>query len=196
MKGVIDFLLSTHPAAELLRRNFVFKIVPMLNPDGVINGNYRCSLAGVDLNRQWTNPSKQLMPTIFHLKEMIRRFAEDRELVLYCDMHGHSRSSNIFIYGCDDARAENPNRLLTRVFPHLLWRACSYFSFKDCNFKVQRSKESTARVVVHKELGVMNSFTLEASVRRTAGWRRGSGRGGREGGCGLSRIGCSVWHCL
>jgi hypothetical protein len=30
----------------------------MLNPDGVIHGNYRCSLAGVDLNRQWVNPSK------------------------------------------------------------------------------------------------------------------------------------------
>lgn len=25
----------------------------MLNPDGVIVGNYRCNLAGVDLNRVW-----------------------------------------------------------------------------------------------------------------------------------------------
>ena len=38
--------------AKLLRDNFVFKIIPMLNPDGVINGNYRCNLAGVDLNRR------------------------------------------------------------------------------------------------------------------------------------------------
>lgn len=30
----------------------------MMNPDGVIHGNYRCSLSGVDLNRQWDNPSK------------------------------------------------------------------------------------------------------------------------------------------
>ncbi len=30
----------------------------MLNPDGVINGNYRCSLAGCDLNRRWKNPLK------------------------------------------------------------------------------------------------------------------------------------------
>jgi len=28
----------------------------MLNPDGVIYGNYRCSLLGVDLNRKWTKP--------------------------------------------------------------------------------------------------------------------------------------------
>ena len=37
----------------ILRDHFVFKIVPMLNPDGVVNGNYRCSLSGQDLNRQW-----------------------------------------------------------------------------------------------------------------------------------------------
>ena len=30
----------------------------MLNMDGVINGNYRCNLAGFDLNRQYINPTK------------------------------------------------------------------------------------------------------------------------------------------
>ena len=44
--------------ASLLRRNFVFKVIPMLNPDGVINGNYRCSLAGCDMNRRWKFPSR------------------------------------------------------------------------------------------------------------------------------------------
>jgi murein tripeptide amidase MpaA len=57
MKGAIDFLVSNAPEAVALREKFVFKIIPMLNPDGVINGNYRCSLAGVDLNRRWKNPS-------------------------------------------------------------------------------------------------------------------------------------------
>ena len=58
MNGAIEFLTSSNPEAELLRKNLVFKIVPMLNPDGVINGNYRCSLAGCDLNRRWKTPSK------------------------------------------------------------------------------------------------------------------------------------------
>ena len=52
MHGVLEFLTGKTPEAALLRENFIFKIVPMLNPDGVINGNYRCNLAGVDLNRQ------------------------------------------------------------------------------------------------------------------------------------------------
>ena len=59
MKGVIDFLTDVdNQEAKLLREKFIFKIIPMLNPDGVINGNYRCSLAGCDLNRRWKNPVK------------------------------------------------------------------------------------------------------------------------------------------
>jgi murein tripeptide amidase MpaA len=41
MKGVIDFLTGDTIEAQALRRLFIFKIIPMLNPDGVINGNYR-----------------------------------------------------------------------------------------------------------------------------------------------------------
>jgi cytosolic carboxypeptidase protein 2/3 len=51
VKGIIDYLVGPSLGARILRDNFVFKIVPMLNPDGVINGNTRCNLAGVDLNR-------------------------------------------------------------------------------------------------------------------------------------------------
>lgn len=78
MQGILDCLTADNPVAAALREQYVFKIVPMLNPDGekrlkssylpflflfpiilqqlttyihirnlgVINGNYRCSLAG------------------------------------------------------------------------------------------------------------------------------------------------------
>jgi Predicted carboxypeptidase len=52
MHGVIEFLTSKCVEADVLRQKYIFKIVPMLNPDGVINGNYRCSLIGSDLNRR------------------------------------------------------------------------------------------------------------------------------------------------
>jgi murein tripeptide amidase MpaA len=42
MKGVLDFITDPdNEDAQILRDNFVFKIIPMMNPDGVINGNYR-----------------------------------------------------------------------------------------------------------------------------------------------------------
>jgi cytosolic carboxypeptidase protein 2/3 len=59
MQGLLDFITDPYDKeAALLREHIVFKIIPMLNPDGVVNGNYRCSLAGCDLNRRWKQPSK------------------------------------------------------------------------------------------------------------------------------------------
>lgn len=51
MHGVIDFLVSENKEAIILRNKYIFKIVPMVNPDGVIYGNFRCNLSGADLNR-------------------------------------------------------------------------------------------------------------------------------------------------
>jgi len=70
---IIEYLLSNSQIAKILRENFIFKIVPMLNPDGVILGNYRCNLSLVDLNRQWIDPNKKLHPTIYNAKQMIKR---------------------------------------------------------------------------------------------------------------------------
>ena len=41
MRGVIQFLTGSSDTARALRDRFVFKIVPMLNPDGVFLGNQR-----------------------------------------------------------------------------------------------------------------------------------------------------------
>ena len=68
MKGFIDFLLSNIEEANILRKHFVFRIIPMLNPDGVVYGNYRCSLIGCDLNRKWKSPDRIFQPTIYYNK--------------------------------------------------------------------------------------------------------------------------------
>lgn len=112
--GLIDFLLSSEQEAIELRNKFIFKIIPMLNPDGVIYGNYRSSLLGVDLNRRWKNPSKFLHPTIYYSKSLIKwlnTFSKNPYIisdsnyqiggiVMCCDFHGHSRKKNVFMYGC------------------------------------------------------------------------------------------------
>ena len=178
MKGAIDFLTGDSLDAKMLRDNFVFKVVPMLNPDGVVNGNYRCSLAGADLNRVWAEPNKRAHPTIWHAKAMIRKLTEERETVLFCDMHGHSRKKNVFAYGCQNTKARDalmydengrnpvavPGKLRDKIYPKILSENYpEAFSFPECSFRVQKSKESTARVVVWRELGVADSLTLEAS---------------------------------
>jgi cytosolic carboxypeptidase protein 2/3 len=70
MKGVIDYITGPSLNAKILRDNFVFKIIPMLNVDGVVNGSSRCNLAGVDLNRCWIDPSRKQHPTVYHMKNV------------------------------------------------------------------------------------------------------------------------------
>lgn len=104
---------------QLLRDTFVFKIVPMLNPDGVIVGNYRCSLTGRDLNRNYKTLLKEAFPSIWHTREMIKKLSQEREVILYCDLHGHSRKNNVFIYGCHNNKSME-NRFKEHVFPMML----------------------------------------------------------------------------
>ncbi|XP_025319948.3 cytosolic carboxypeptidase 3 isoform X3 [Canis lupus dingo] len=175
MKGFLDYILGDSSDAQLLRDTFIFKVVPMLNPDGVIVGNYRCSLAGRDLNRNYTSLLKESFPSVWYTRNMIRRLMEKREVILYCDLHGHSRKKNIFMYGCEGSDRCKALYLQQRIFPLMLSKNCpDKFSFSACKFNVQKRKEGTGRVVMWK-MGIKNSFTMEATFcGSTLGNKRGT----------------------
>ncbi|XP_005529186.1 PREDICTED: cytosolic carboxypeptidase 2 [Pseudopodoces humilis] len=175
MRGFLDFLLSAHADARLLRRLFVFKVVPMLNPDGVVVGNSRCSLAGRDPNRAYGMALPGSFPGVWHLRAMVQRVLAEREVLLYCDFHGHSRKNNVFMYGCDAGGDSTGTRLRQRVFPLMLSKnAPDKFSFSSCKFQVQKSREGTGRVSMWR-LGVSHSYTLEVAFSgSTLGERRSS----------------------
>ena len=159
MESVIDFLVGPSDIASWLRDRVVFKIVPMLNVDGVVVGNHRCNLAGLDLNRQWSSPTISQSPTIYHLKQMIETLAaSSRDVLMYCDLHAHSRSKNIFMYGCENRRG-----LSERIIPYMLSCADPSFHFESCDFRVKKSKSNCGRVVVWRQFGLVNSYTMEAS---------------------------------
>ncbi|XP_065366323.1 cytosolic carboxypeptidase Nna1 isoform X4 [Calliphora vicina] len=162
MKGLMDFITGESSVAKRLRHKFIFKLIPMLNPDGVIVGNTRNSLTGKDLNRQYRTVIRETYPSIWYTKALIKRLIDDCGVSMYCDMHAHSRRHNIFIYGCENKR--NPEKKLTeQVFPLMLHKnVADKFSFENCKFKIQRSKEGTGRIVIWM-LGITNSYTIEAS---------------------------------
>jgi len=100
MEGLLTILTGDSQKALDMRDKFLFKVVPMLNPDGVITGNYRTNLAGFDLNRNWSTPDKKFHPTIHFAKKMIEDLGKSKNITLYIDIHNHSRKKNIFSYGC------------------------------------------------------------------------------------------------
>mmetsp|Transcript_19965 Transcript_19965/g.36974 ORF Transcript_19965/g.36974 Transcript_19965/m.36974 type:complete len:796 (+) Transcript_19965:342-2729(+) len=159
MQGILEFLVSNTPEADLLRNLYVFKIVPMLNPDGVIKGNHRCSLAGNDLNRNWKRPRELSHPTISSFKRLIKLFASKFRIDMICDLHGHSRKPNIFMYGCNIPADPSACKL----FPYIVSKVSSVFNFEGCRFGMQKDKESTLRITLFKELRLPMVFTCEAS---------------------------------
>jgi murein tripeptide amidase MpaA len=74
----------------------------MVNPDGVIHGNYRCSLSGRDLNRRWKEANKELFPEIYYIRNQIYEISRSRNIKMILDLHGHTHKKKVFIYGCNN----------------------------------------------------------------------------------------------
>nr|XP_023671106.1 cytosolic carboxypeptidase 4-like [Paramormyrops kingsleyae] len=175
MRGSLEFLCSDDPAAQALREAYIFKVIPMLNPDGVISGSHRCSLSGMDLNRQWGKPDATLSPTIYHTKGLLYYLASvGRSPLVFCDYHGHSRKKNFFLYGCSAKETLQKSGCGVPVtglqedvgyqtIPQALDGVAPAFSLGSCSFVVERSREATARVVVWREMGVLRSYTMEST---------------------------------
>jgi len=163
-QGMIDFLISSHPIARVLRDYLVFKFVPMLNPDGVVLGNYRCSLMGFDLNRYWLEPSSWAHPTIIATKQLLLEMNDDPNISLdfYIDLHAHSTMMNGFMYGNvyeDEDRYERQ-----AVFPKLLCLNAEDFSLSSTSFNRDVVKAGTGRRALGSSLSPQTScYTLEVS---------------------------------
>uniref|UniRef100_A0A8B9ES83 ATP/GTP binding protein like 4 n=1 Tax=Anser cygnoides TaxID=8845 RepID=A0A8B9ES83_ANSCY len=163
-QGIIDFLVSQHPIAKVLRDHLVFKIAPMLNPDGVYLGNYRCSLMGFDLNRHWANPSPWAHPTLHGVKQLIIEMYNNPKINLefYIDIHAHSTMMNGFMYGNIFEDEERFQR--QAVLPKLLCQNAEDFSYSSTSFNRDAVKAGTGRRFLG---GLLNDtsycYTLEVS---------------------------------
>jgi len=65
---MLKYITSNSEDAIFLRSLFTFYVIPMVNPDGVVLGNSRCSFAGIDLNRAWKDPRMDREPEVFRIK--------------------------------------------------------------------------------------------------------------------------------
>lgn len=64
------------------------------------------------------------------------------------------------MYGCNNSKQPED----TRILPYLLSKVSPIFSFESSRFGMQKSKESTARISLYKELKTCpNIFTMEST---------------------------------
>jgi len=155
--------MSDAQEAKELRSRLVFTIVPCLNPDGVIMGNYRTGFSGHDLNRQFAKPDYRLHPTVAAVKQLIGKIASSGNLLACLDLHAHSRKKSVFIYG-PYYPLHSDKYYSMRILPKLICDQGPQFRFPACRFRNEASKRQAARLVIWKELKLANSYTVESSL--------------------------------
>lgn len=98
MLGLINRLLDEDdPVASTLLKKTNFYLVPNMNVDGSILGNLRVNAKGVNLNREWAEPSIENSPEVYFVKEKMKAIGMD-----FClDVHGDEGLPYNFISGIE-----------------------------------------------------------------------------------------------
>ena len=113
VEGICRFLLSDDPRAAGLRRAFVFYVVPMMDPDGIAQGNMYCPVG--NLNRQWGSGTTS---ETTHVEKFIKDLASrGRKLELFMDFHGWCtpERKTIFMAFGKEITSETSERDATRL---------------------------------------------------------------------------------
>ncbi len=99
-EALMDYILSEEEGARALRANTVINVVPMVNPDGVIAGNYRQNRTGRNLNRKWDGSANAATsPEVLVIKEAIDEWVSDGySYDMFLDIHSTSGANPHFAF--------------------------------------------------------------------------------------------------
>lgn len=96
MEGAIDCLTdAADPVGRKLRQLCRFHIVPNANPDGSRRGHLRTNSAGINMNREWDNPSAEKSPEVL----AIRNAMDESGVDFAMDVHGDEAIAAVFLAG-------------------------------------------------------------------------------------------------
>ena len=96
IEGALDMLTDpADPHARKLRQLCRFHVVPNCNPDGSRRGHLRTNAAGVNLNREWHDPSAERSPEVL----AIRNAMDATGVHFAIDVHGDEAIPAVFFAG-------------------------------------------------------------------------------------------------
>ena len=173
IESVINNLLNNSSFSNNLLDKYIFKIIPILNPDGVIHGHYRNNILGKDLNRMWQDPRDILTPTIYYLKKLI----SINKPFFFCDFHGHSNMPNCALYCCSppkkkknkffnypNANTKSYHFYEEKVFMKIFEEEAKFYEKTGEKYTIQKSKLKSARGVIYREFNIYFSYALETGL--------------------------------
>ncbi len=96
MEGALDALTDpADPVGRVLRQRCRLHVVPNVNPDGSRRGHLRTNAIGVNLNREWDNPTPERSPEVVALRGAMDASGVDFSM----DVHGDEAIAAVFLAG-------------------------------------------------------------------------------------------------
>jgi murein tripeptide amidase MpaA len=118
MEGALDMLTDpADPHARVLLEKCRIHVVPNCNPDGSRRGHLRTNFVGVNLNREWAEPSAERSPEVL----CIRNAMDESGVHWAMDVHGDEAIPAAFMAGFEgipswtDVQGERYTRFISRL---------------------------------------------------------------------------------
>lgn len=107
MEGALEALTDpADPVARVLRQKCRLHVVPNANPDGSCRGNLRTNALGVNLNREWHNPTAERSPEVL----AIRNAMDETGVHFAMDVHGDEAIPAVFLAGFEGIPSLKPTQ--------------------------------------------------------------------------------------
>nr|CAI5867766.1 unnamed protein product [Callosobruchus analis] len=164
-QGFTGASVSSNSIASTLRKYVIFKVIPMMNPDGVFIGNYRSTAMGIDLNRSWHLCNPWCHPTIKATRDVLTTIDKSKELQLdfVVDIHAHSSLKGCFVYGNTYEDVYRYERHI--LFPKLLSTVADDYAQSNTMFNSDVNKSGSARRFLCSILSdKVNCYSFEVSI--------------------------------
>ncbi|QDT02309.1 Zinc carboxypeptidase [Rubripirellula lacrimiformis] len=147
MMHFVETIADASPLSEQFRSRYCAAVVPMVNPDGVAQGHWRCNANGVDLNRDWAHFSQPETKAVVNQLLACRK-TDDGRLCLFIDFH--STFDDVF-YTTPPKANLFPQGFTDQWLGAIQGRFPAYEVNRKANHNLQRS---TSKAYVARTLGV------------------------------------------
>lgn len=170
--GILKTLInSDNPINNILLDNFVFKLIPIINVDGVSNGYFRLDQNGFNLNRCYLNPNQKINPENFAITKLFYYYSSKYKVRYYFDLHADMNTRGVYTFG--NALKLFEDHVENVLFSFIFKINCQHVDFSHCIF-TERSmgtksknemagKEATSRVQFYQKTGLIHTYTVESS---------------------------------
>ena len=170
--GILKTLINGDaPINKLLLDNFIFKLIPIINVDGVSNGYFRLNTEGYNLNRCYLGPSQKLNPENFAITKLFYYYSSNYKIRYYFDLHADMNTRGVYTFGNALKIFEEhvENVLFSFIFKinskHVDFSHC-IFTQKSMGSKAKNEitgKEATSRVQFYQKTGLIHTYTVEST---------------------------------